>query len=78
MDRFVKDRNLERYRKLACAATTRAEREMLFALLAEEKVKCFVHQPREITIPVGDLKRILSQMVRDSNRNTPSPWQETN
>jgi hypothetical protein len=34
-------RNLERYRKLACAATTRTEREMLFTLLAEEKVKCF-------------------------------------
>ena len=41
MDRFVNDQNLERYRKLACATTTRAEREMLFASLAEEKVQYF-------------------------------------
>jgi hypothetical protein len=41
MDRFVNERNLERYRKLACGATTMAEREILFSSLAEEKVKCF-------------------------------------
>jgi hypothetical protein len=41
LDWFVNDRNVERYRKLACGATTAAQRQMLFALLAEEKVKCF-------------------------------------
>ena len=41
MDRFVNDRNLESYRKLACATTTTAEREILFASLAEENVEFF-------------------------------------
>jgi hypothetical protein len=41
MDRFVNDRNLGKYRKLARATTTKAEREMLFASLAEENVECF-------------------------------------
>src|SRR6516165_5870327 len=60
MDRFVNDRNLERYRKLACATTTRVERGMLLASLAEEKVKCFgprntPQDVREIELRVGDL-----------------------
>jgi hypothetical protein len=41
LDRFISDRNVERYRRLACATTTTAEREALLSLLAEEKVKCF-------------------------------------
>jgi hypothetical protein len=41
MDRFVNDRNLEKYRKLACATTTRGERGILLASLAQEKVNCF-------------------------------------
>ncbi len=41
LDRFINDRNVERYRKLACAATTSAEREALFSLLTEEKTECF-------------------------------------
>jgi hypothetical protein len=41
LDRFLNPRNVERYRKLACAVTTKAERETLLRLLADEKVKCF-------------------------------------
>jgi len=39
MDRFFSDQNLERLRSLASIATTEAERKILFALLAEERVK---------------------------------------
>ncbi len=38
-DRFVCDRNLEKFRRLACAANTGAEREILIGLLAEEEDK---------------------------------------
>ena len=61
MDRFVNDRNLECYRKLACATTTTAEREILFASLAEENVEFFRprNAPRDdrrgIALRVGDL-----------------------
>jgi hypothetical protein len=41
LDRFINDRNLERYRKLARAATSKVERQALFGSLAEENVKCF-------------------------------------
>jgi hypothetical protein len=41
LERFISDRNVQRYRKLACAATTEAEREKLLGLLAEEKDRCF-------------------------------------
>ena len=53
LDRFLNDRNVEIYRRLACAATTEAERETLLAALAEEKAKCFgsknARQERELT-----------------------------
>ncbi len=39
MDRFINDQNLERLRKLANVATTKAERKILFGLLTEEKTK---------------------------------------
>ena len=41
LDRFLNQRNVERYRKLACAATTEAERQTLLVMLTEETVKCF-------------------------------------
>ena len=41
LDRFLDHRNVERYQKLACAATTEAEREALLVALTEETVKCF-------------------------------------
>jgi hypothetical protein len=41
LDRFINDRNLDRYRKLARAATSKGERQALLGLLAEENVKCF-------------------------------------
>jgi hypothetical protein len=51
LDRFINDRNVERYRKLACAATTSAERKALLSLLAEEKVKCFGPENTRTTEP---------------------------
>ncbi len=39
MDRFVNDQNLKWLRKLRNAATTKAERKILFGLLAEDKTK---------------------------------------
>jgi len=48
LDWFVNERNLGRYRRLACAATTRAEREMLFASLAEENVRCFAKARQDV------------------------------
>jgi hypothetical protein len=39
MDRLVNDQNIERYRRLASAATTAAERKILLDLLAEERHK---------------------------------------
>jgi hypothetical protein len=39
MDRFVNELNLERFRRLASAALTAAERKILFVLLAEEEAK---------------------------------------
>jgi hypothetical protein len=41
LDRFVNDRNVQRYRKLAWAGTTRSEREKLLDLLAAENDRCF-------------------------------------
>jgi hypothetical protein len=39
MDRFFSDRNIERYRRLACAATIGTERTRLLGLMAEEEDK---------------------------------------
>jgi hypothetical protein len=39
MNRFFSDRNIERYRRLACAATTGIERIRLLGLMAEEEDK---------------------------------------
>jgi hypothetical protein len=39
MERFVNDQNIERYRRLACATITEAERKILLGLLADEKDK---------------------------------------
>ena len=39
MDKFLSDRNIERYRRLACAATIGAERTRLLGLMAEEEDK---------------------------------------
>ena len=39
MNRFFSDRSIERYRRLACAASTGAERIRLLGLLAEEEDK---------------------------------------
>jgi hypothetical protein len=36
-DKFVSNRNIERYRRLACAAMTGPERTEMLALLAEEE-----------------------------------------
>ena len=36
-DRFLSDQNIERYRRLACAAINAVERERLLGLLAEEE-----------------------------------------
>ena len=38
-DRFVSDQSIERYRRLACAATVGAERTRLLGLLADEEDK---------------------------------------
>jgi hypothetical protein len=40
-DRFTSDRNIERYRRLACAAVTGPERTDLLGLLAQEEDKYF-------------------------------------
>jgi hypothetical protein len=37
MDRFFINRNIERYRRLACAATTDIERTRLLNLMAQEE-----------------------------------------
>jgi hypothetical protein len=37
--KFVNDQNLERFRRLASAATVEAERRILLDLLAEEQIK---------------------------------------
>jgi hypothetical protein len=50
MDRFVNDQNIERYRKLASASTSDAERKMLFGLLAEEKAT-FIELQKARTTP---------------------------
>jgi hypothetical protein len=39
MDRFFNDQHIDRYRRLASAATTEAERKVLLDLLAEERNK---------------------------------------
>jgi hypothetical protein len=39
MNRFVTDRIVERYRRLACAAITGPERMRLLGLMAEEEDK---------------------------------------
>jgi len=39
VERFVNDQNIERFKKLANAATTEVERKILFSLLAKEQVK---------------------------------------
>jgi hypothetical protein len=62
MDRFVNDRNLECYRKLACATTTTAEREILFASLAEENFEFF--RPRNAR---QDDRRRIALRVADLN-----------
>jgi hypothetical protein len=36
-DRLASDQSIERYRRLACAAISRAERERLLGLLAKEE-----------------------------------------
>lgn len=43
-NRFVTDRTVERYRRLACAAITGTERTRLLGLMAEEEDKYFVPQ----------------------------------
>jgi hypothetical protein len=43
-NRFVTDRAVERYRRLACAAITGTERTRLLGLMAEEEDKYFVVQ----------------------------------
>jgi hypothetical protein len=43
-DRFVSDRNIERYRRLACAAVTGPERTELLGLLADEEDKTIPRQ----------------------------------
>jgi len=60
MDRFVNDRNLESYRKLACATTTTAEREILFASLTEENVEFFI--PRNAR---QDVRRGIARRAGD-------------
>ncbi len=36
-DRFISDQTIERYRRLACAAISGAERKRLLGLLADEE-----------------------------------------
>ena len=47
LDRFVNDQNIERYRRLAEAAATEAERKIMLELLAEEEAKAIALQDRE-------------------------------
>jgi hypothetical protein len=47
VDRFINELNLERFRRLADAVTTTAERKVLLELLAEEKTK-FVERQRTV------------------------------
>ena len=47
MDRFVNDRNVERYRKLACVTTTTAEREY-----------CSLRWPRKTSSSLGQGMRV--------------------
>ena len=51
MDRFVSDRNILRYRRLACAAITGAERKRLLGLLVEEEDKYIELQKARTTPP---------------------------
>jgi hypothetical protein len=51
MDGFVNDQNIERFKKLANAATTDAERKTLFGLLAKEQVK-FIELQKIRTPPI--------------------------
>jgi hypothetical protein len=65
LDRFLKDRNLERYRKLACPTTTRTERELLFAVLDEEKVRCFaLPNVRTVALPSAIGERAMGTRTR--------------
>ncbi len=65
LDRFLNDRNLERYRKLACATTTRTEREVLLAVLAEEKVRCFAPaNARTVALPPAIGERAIGTRNR--------------
>jgi hypothetical protein len=50
MDRFINDQNLERLRKLANVSTTKAERKILFGLLAEEKIEFIELQKARIPL----------------------------
>ena len=50
MDRFINDQNLERLRKLANVSTTKAERKILFGLLAEKKTKFIELQKARIPV----------------------------
>jgi hypothetical protein len=43
-NRFAADRLVERYRRLACAASTGPERTRLLELMAEEEDKSFAPQ----------------------------------
>jgi hypothetical protein len=47
VDRFINELNLERFRRLADAVTTAAERKVLLELLAEEKNK-FIELQRTV------------------------------
>jgi hypothetical protein len=53
LDEFVCNRNLDNFRRLACAAKTGATRETLLGLLAEEEDKYFELQKAGIVSPGG-------------------------
>jgi hypothetical protein len=76
MDRFVNDENLERFRRLASAATSEAERKTLLGLLAEERAKFIEVQKAELLEGRADRAQTLiisRQPVRRSPRSLQVP-----
>jgi hypothetical protein len=77
MDRFVNDRNLESYRKLACRTTTTAEREILFASRTEENVEFFRPRNARQDVRRGIALRVGSGLGANSGTRTDTRVQET-
>jgi hypothetical protein len=63
-NRFVRDRIIERYRRLACAAVTGHERTKLLGLLADEEDK-----PIDSILTPGDFHDSANATPRGARRS---------